>query len=85
MHTNSYTRVITCYEGRTPDTGEITDDIKEECGDLEIRYIEASECPKGSLLSYVKMLLVKRCGQTSAMPALRYYRINSVIRKNAIS
>jgi hypothetical protein len=28
---------------------------------------------------------VKRCGQTSAMPALRYYRINSVIRKNAIS
>ena len=45
----------TCYEGRTPDTGEITDDIKEECGDLEVQFIKASECPKGSLINYVKM------------------------------
>jgi hypothetical protein len=37
----------TCYEGRTPDAGEIIDDVKEECGDLEVRFIKASECPKG--------------------------------------
>ena len=49
------TILVILYEGRTPDAGEITDDIKEECGDLEVRFIKASECPTGSLYNHVKM------------------------------
>ena len=36
-------------------------------------------------ISMPPFILVKRCGPASAMPTLRYYLVNSVIRKNAIS
>ena len=41
-----------CYEATVPT--EVPDDIKAECGDLEVVYINTVDCPKGidTLLFY---------------------------------
>ncbi|XP_076104245.1 uncharacterized protein LOC143072955 [Mytilus galloprovincialis] len=34
-----------CYTGTVPKADEVTEDIKQECGDLEIVFVRLGECP----------------------------------------